>query len=133
MTQAERILIAILAVIALLIGTFLYGNYHGHQAENKTWQIKYDKAQLDAQKDHDAMQAKLDKATLDFTEKKALSDSIYTQQLKELTNAIQANAAFGTCHAGSDFVRIYNSVAAGASKDKPNAGARVPVAGGAAK
>ena len=133
MTQAERILIAVLAGVALLIGVFLYGNYHGHQAENKTWQVKYDNAQLDAQKDHDAMQAKLDAAVADYAQKKALSDSIYTQQLKEMTNAIRANSAFGTCHAGPDFVRIYNSVATGTSKSKPDAGAGMPAAGGTAK
>lgn len=133
MTQAERILASVLAGIVLLIVVWLAGDWHGHRAENKTWQLKYDKAQLEAQTDHDAMQAKLDAATADFTQKKALSDSIYTQQLKELTNAIKANAAFGTCHAGNDFVRIYNQVAAGAGKDKPNTGAGVPVAGAATK
>lgn len=109
----------IVAVLAAVAGVYFYGSHNGKVAERAVCD-----AEIQAEKDaqqlvKDKLQRDADKKSADY-EKERAADQVKLNDVKRrLENEKKKNIAFATCHAGPDFLRIYETAAgrAGAAGD----------------
>jgi hypothetical protein len=94
-------------------GIWFAGDYHGHASERRKNEIVLLQMAENARKDHDAMQAALDKAADDFEHYRTSNDKLLDDAESELQNEISKNPAYGTCHVGAGFMQSYSNLATG--------------------
>lgn len=100
-----------IAVVLLLASIYGIGRYQGVHAERIMCEATLQQARDEKQAEKDRLQYEADAKSKAYEDLKAQTEKTITDVKRRLSNAIQSNHAFASCHAGPDFLHLYAETA----------------------
>lgn len=112
------ILIVILATLGGAGGIYFYGEHNGAERELARCAAATKKIQDALQQSKDNYQKAVNQKAREYEKERADADLLLSDIKKRLRNEKNRNAAFASCHAGAEFLRLYGELAGTGAADR---------------
>lgn len=106
----------VLAVVAFLAGVFFYGQHVGASAARAECERVMQEAANQANEKRNQIQQDADKKARQYETARATIKQLSEDLTRRLNDAQAQNPAFASCHAGADFVQLYDAARAGSGR-----------------